>query len=640
MDGGTLKTESSLIATARGVALTLALLALWSITHVYKGITGDAELYAVQALSRLEPWLAGDLYLRYVNQDRFTVFSPLYALCIRALGLHGAALSLTLTFTSAFLIAAWALARRLTTPGTAFLSVAGVMLIKGTYGSWGIFGYAETWLTARGVAEALVVAALACHYRGWQTTALLIAAAALPLHPIMALPGVLVLLCVRLPLKTGLLAGALVTFIVLAVAVGSRWHPLHSGPFVVMDPSWLKVVEERSQFLFLQYWTLDDWEINTRPFLYLTLSALALDFRCRRLCVAAMTVGGVGITIAAIAALVAPLALVLQGQAWRWEWITCFASVLLLAPTAQTVYRDPGVGPLCALLLVLGWTFSVIDPLVCIGLTLLLWQVRHRLSDNSGRYLRWAAGALAAVVALWTIATAWSTLTAPSPETGRDSLVIADLRNLVGLGATGVLIVYAAYRVIARSRSLAVLGLSAATCAATAAFALPGALSDVSHNGSSKDFAEFADWRARIPPSSNVFVEPAHNSAALAWFTLGRPSYLTVNQSAGVVFSRATALEVERRSEVLEPVQDPDWRLLSKNRRTSASKDDEKASHRPLTAQSLAALCRDPVLDFVIAKEKAGSAAAVHVEAGDWKDFSLYDCRAQRAAVPTTGPAP
>src|ERR1700719_4048076 len=76
------------------ICLALLVVTLWPLTHRYKGLSGDAELYAVQALARIHPNLAGDLFLQNNSQDTYTVFSPLYAWCVRWLGLRGAAMTL------------------------------------------------------------------------------------------------------------------------------------------------------------------------------------------------------------------------------------------------------------------------------------------------------------------------------------------------------------------------------------------------------------------------------------------------------------------------------------------------------------------------------------------------------------------
>ena len=92
-------------------ALAFLLVTLWLLVCGYHGFTGDAQIYAFQALARLHPPLATDLYLQNTSQDQFTVFSPFYASCIRLLGLENAARLLTLLFTVWLLGAAWSAAR-------------------------------------------------------------------------------------------------------------------------------------------------------------------------------------------------------------------------------------------------------------------------------------------------------------------------------------------------------------------------------------------------------------------------------------------------------------------------------------------------------------------------------------------------
>ena len=107
------------------------------------------------------------------------------------------------------------------------------------------------------------------------------------------------------------------------------------------------------------------------------------------------------------------------------------------------------------------------------------------------------------------------------------------------------------------------------------------------------------------------------------WFTLDRPNDLSLDQSAGVVFSRATALEVQRRSQVLLPLMDFDWKLLSRS----------QSPPRPLTATSLMQVCADPRLGFVVSPEKVGFGAKPHLAADALKDWNLYDCRKVRSVT-------
>jgi hypothetical protein len=574
----------------RVVVLVLMLLTLWSVTHTYQGLVGDAELYAVQAMARIHPHLGNDLFLRHGVQDEFTIFSPFYAGCIRLLGLRPAALTLLILFKLWFFAAAWALGRALANARSAFLGVALLLITAGTYGGYGAFRYAEDLLTARSLAEALIASALALHFYDRKALGLLAALVALLVHPLMALPGMLVLACLAAPRRVALTTAALGLLGVGLMALWSAHAALREGPFAVLDPPWLDVVRERSVFLFLPLWRAADWANNARPLLSLGLTALALqDGRIRALCAAAGLVGATGIAVAFIAATVGPVALLLQSQPWRWIWVAGFASVLLVAPTAATLCRDRRIGPVSALLLIAGWTLAPLPGITCVAAALLSWRLRARLESR----LAWPRSVAAAAAFA--------------------------CRTFEGL-----------------SRSRAALAATSLTLLLALLQFLPRALAgDVLQAGAPAEVAGFAPWRDVIPPGSNVYVATAHYSAAFCWFTLHRPDYLSVNQSAGVVFSRDAALEVVRRSQVLLPMMEPDWRLYSAMLAARRERGVEPpARSRPLTRERLMSLCRDPALGFVVAWETLGFDALPHRRQGDWKNWNLYDCSRVRAPSP------
>jgi hypothetical protein len=150
------------------------------------------------------------------------------------------------------------------------------------------------------------------------------------------------------------------------------------------------------------------------------------------------------------------------------------------------------------------------------------------------------------------------------------------------------------------------------------------------------DRREFADWENAIPPASSVLVAPMRDVGSFVWFTLQRPNYLAMDQSSGVVFSRKTALEIRRRSEILLPLMDPDWKILTSLRAQEGSGRKNAPGIRPLTPEKLTQICADPQLGFVIAREQVGSAPLRHEHAGAWKDWNLYDCRKVQTARSTT----
>jgi hypothetical protein len=618
------------------LSLALMLVTLWLAMHGYHGLTEDGQIYAFQAFARLHPPLTTDLYLQNTSQDQFTFFSPLYAWYIGSLGLENAARLLTLVFTAWFLAAAWSFARSVTGREAAWLAVAFLLIIAGDYGAAGVFRVLDPFLTARLPAEALVITALACHVRGMKRLALLLALGALFIHPLVALPGLLLVVCLWVPVRVGVVGTIGCAFATLAIAVVAINLPADSHMLSVMDTPWLDVVRERSQFLFLQLWSIHDWNVNAQPFISLGLTAITVtDDRIRKLCVAGALVGAAGLAVAFIGGLIGPIAILVQGQAWRWVWIAVLIGAALAPLTALQVWRDRRVGPLCALLLVSGWTLPAVEGTVCISLALIFWLTRARVSPRVTTYFRWVSAALGVAIVVWVWMKFWVIASPPMP-TGRAPSGGLQIQDVFALRIPAVLLgvlVWWGTRAV-RTRMVPVLIstmlIALSICAFPAAFKQPRTLA------AAADIDEMSDWENIIPPTSSVLVAPPNDVGAFVWFTLGRPNYLTLNQSSGVVFSRTTALEVRRRSEVLLPLMDPDWKILSKLRSKSGGRRKNEVTTHPLTAENLIQVCADPQLGFVISREKVGFDPLRHEHAGAWKDWNLYDCRKVRSARSAT----
>jgi hypothetical protein len=613
-----------------GAVCFMTVVATWLLLRGYHGLLGDAQLYAFQALSRLHPPLAHDLYLQNTSQDQFTIFSPAYAWFIELLGVEPAARALTLLFTVWFLAAAWVAARTLTNRDGAWLAAIFLLIVDGSYGGSGVFRLAEQFLTARLPAEALIATSLACLLRGSKALAAVAAAAALLIHPLIALPGLLLVMCIAASIRVSLLGAASITLAAVFIAFIAVQLPWMSKLLPIMDPAWLGIVQERSQFLFLRLWSFRDWEINTRPFFYLAFIAFATqDGLVRRICLGAAVVGVTGLAVALIGDSVGPLAILVQGQAWRWVWIAVFVSALLLPATVLQIWPDKKCGPLCAVLLLLGLTLPVASGTACVSLSLILWLMIPRFSIRAVLVLRWILLGLVLAVAAWVAIRAWE-IAWPvfhKPE----AMAAVQLRDFFALKIPAVL---GASLIWWGLRKCSGIGAPALLCfglLAVSIFILPAAFKQYRSLASVADIREFSDWASVIPPTSTVLVSPARDVGTFVWFTLQRPNYLAVDQSAGVVFSRATALEIQRRSEVLLPVMEPNWQIRSKLRAGAASgKHQVDAASRPLSEASLSQICADPLLGFVISSQHLGFDALTHKDNGSWMSWDLYDCRKVR----------
>jgi hypothetical protein len=397
----------------------------------------------------------------------------------------------------------------------------------------------------------------------------------------------------------------------------------------------LDVVRERSQFLFPQLWSVHDWDINAQPFISLGFTAIAMtDDRIRKLCVAGALVGAAGLAVAFIGGLIGPVAILVQGQAWRWVWITVFIGAALVPLTTLQVWRDRRVGPLCALLLVSGWTLSGIDGTVCIALALIFWLTRAQVSSHLTTHFRWVSAALGVAIVVWILMKFW-VIVSPATPSGHAPSGGVQIQDVFALRIPAVLLSVLVWWGTGAVRTrwvpmlISTMLIALSICAFPAAFKQPRTLA------ATADIREFEDWANVIPPSSTVLVAPPRDVGAFVWFTLDRPNYLTLNQSSGVVFSRTTALEVRRRSEVLLPLMDPDWKILTDLTKSDGGRKKLGAT-RPLTAKNLVAVCADPQLGFVISPEKVGFDPLRHEHAGGWKDWNLYDCRKVRSVLSAT----
>jgi len=595
---------------------SLTITALWCLIRGYQGLDGDAQIYAFQALARINHALSTDLYLQNTSQDEFTIFSPLYATLIRALGLRAAAQTLTLVFICWFYVAAWKLSEALTDRNIPWLAIALLVIASGDYGGAGVFHLSECYLTARLPAEALVVTALACHFCGHRFLAWLTAIGALFVHPLMALPGLITLLALNVSATVavgGFFGGLLVA---LLISVAASRLPTVARALPLMDSDWLYVVRERSQFLFPQLWKARDWATNIRPLLFLMfMASVSPNSNSQKLCVAALCVGLSGLFLAFIPGLVGPVALLVQGQAWRWVWIACFLSVLLLPITLIEVWRDRYCGALCAVLLISAWALPSIYGTACLGFAIICWLARGHIGEAAIPHVR--STAIIACVAL-IVAAAFDTWTSGASRTEPHGAVSsAMVKDSAAVKTSAAVVVGLLWWGLKNMRALRATTVVSLFLIIATTLLLPHSLKNNVAFASDTQKEEFADWTSVIPPTSSVLVTPTRDVGAFVWFILQRPNYLALDQSAGVVFSRKTALEVQRRSAVLLPLMDPSWKILSGMRNAKA---------RPLTSDILKRICADPQLGFVISPQTVDFPLLRHWHSGPWMDWNLYDC--------------
>ncbi len=256
------------------------------------------------------------------------------------------------------------------------------------------------------------------------------------------------------------------------------------------------------------------------------------------------------------------------------------------------------------------------------------WLVKSNIDVRAVGYLRWISYALILAIAAWILDQSWNS--GASPVHVSTTFGITRVRDIFGLRMGVAMAAAIVWWFVHSSRTAWTSTLLSGALLTVSLCLLPPAFKQSRALAAAGDIAEFSDWEKAIPPTSTVLITPSRDVGTFVWFTLQRPNYLAVDQSAGVVFSRRTALEIQRRSQVLLPIMDPNWTILT-NLRTSPGKRTIDVPTRPLTATTLSQICTDLQLGFVISRHDIGIEHVNHQNIGSWRDWNLYDCRNVRS---------
>lgn len=626
--------DAELPGRARTIAYFLALLVLWLVLTPYPGITHDGQGYALQALARLDPAVAaGDIFLRFQSQDDFSVFPLLQALAIGALDVDWGTALLTLVFQIAWYIGAWLLLRQLLAPRLALLGLGLLVVVPGYYGALRIFQFAEPFLTARLPAEAIALLGIASYLAGRRLLSGLALLVALLVHPLMAAPAILILAVMEVHKRWGArVAWAGIALMFMGAVIVSSFLQMGSSSH---EASWLPLLRGRSPHLFTDLWTPIDWSSAAQVLATLVVVVACSEMSLtRRIALSAAAVGVTGLILASVASTWPQLGLLLQGQPWRWLWVCKFLAIGLLPVAVITLWTDTGLRRAAALILASSWlivlpisarsalTMSVPGALAVLALGLVLTQ-RDRLSQQLQRSLQWGAWAIFAFVVIAALLTTSLVATMQFAYTADPGWLRA-LGNVLNMTAPSVAIVFTAWLLTMRGPDFAAWSLLALAAVATAAIVPLRAPTWIATPWSGAARAEFADWRQQIPPQSEVLW---WDGLREVWFLLQRRSYLTDSQAGGIVFSTDLVDEIQRRANNLEPYLPA---------RQWIAGTGPRGQEAMLTPQSLARICEDPQLGFVIAEEDLGSAAPSHAWLARKTRVFLYDCGDVRASPDLT----
>ncbi|HTY93872.1 MAG TPA: hypothetical protein VMC02_08290 [Steroidobacteraceae bacterium] len=530
-------------------------LAFWMLLHPYRGLEHDSVLYAVLALARLHPAALGhDLFVRYGTQDGFTVFSPLFAAAIRTVGLEPAAAILTFATHVAFFGAAWLLARRLMPPAAALLAVGLLVVLPSWYGSNSVFAYVEGFLTPRQSAEAFALAGLTAALASRQVLAGVCLLVAMLLHPIIAAAGVVAWIILVPGLarpRLAAVAGATAALILLAVSAAGI------GPFRHFDGAWLAILQERLAYLFPLEWRTTEW-VTTE--VHAAVLVVGIGFSrndpVRRLCIAGLLAVILGMLFAVVESDGLHVVIAAQLQTWRWLWLLGVLSTLLLPVIAVDCWKSGDLGRAAALsllgaLLIHTDEAAAVPALLACVAALAAGRLRSALQTRIFLVVAVAMLALSLVVLARNIPNVLPQL--QTIRAGRRPYLVrigeAQALAYGGLLPAALLaLVCAGAQRATRRSALLLAGLGAVLLLSVLSYSLQ----TWTHQKYPDDRVRaFAPWRAAIPESAEILWP---DPPPADWFELGRASYWSLYQMAGMVFSRDVTMVSTSRETAVTPV--------------------------------------------------------------------------------------
>lgn len=530
----------------------LAAFGLFLLSRSYLGVRHDGRLYVADALAKLDPAGVGkDLMFVHDGQFGFSLYTPMLARLIAALGLSDGnlaivAMTLVLWFAALALMIDRLMADR--TSALRWAALVFVVVLPPLYGPMDVIGFGEPYATPRGLVEAAGLLGMAAYLSGRRVLALAACAVGMLFHPIMGLCGAAAVgVALGLEDRRWLWAGLAALAAVVASALLGL--PVADRLVTVMDPAWRAVVEARSPFLFPSLWSIETWGRLAVHACTLAAGAWLLEGAARRLAWGALIAGLAGVAVVALLGDRLSLLLFLQVQTWRaLQPVAVLAAACLTLLCAELPRRGPS-GLLGLAFLGAAWMFRDVGSLglILAPLGLLFVIIGDRLAFSRPALASGAAIALLAVAALAYAALrglALERTLIAAPQAWPFVLGVVWSSDLPGLAVAVGVGVWLARGWPAPAPAIR---WTLAIVVALLVAPLWDARSDfVRQRDAGRDPALVAMTASR--PGAVLWlagdVEP--------WALMGRPSWSSKVQSAGVVFSRPLALALWDRAERLK----------------------------------------------------------------------------------------
>lgn len=520
-------------------------LALALIVSPYTGIRHDSTLYLGQALLYLnKSTYSKDLFFQFGSQANFTLFPELIGILLEHISPDHLFLAATLLAKILFLMSSLSLIEAIYReknykPYALFCLIT----IPSYYGSYWIFSYNESFFTGRSIAEPLAIWSLSYIIRGKNKKAAATLLPAALIHPLQAIPVILVGWFYLVKNRNIKCATPILATCIIIGAAKFELAPKFLNQY---DENWKEWISAPNKNVFLREWDLAAWTYLSLDFIIIGLALKLLEERERKIVCSFALATALGLSLSLLTADILEIVSFTGAQLWRAQWVLHWLAVslcpmlffhlaandkkkLLILAFAITSTYLPGNSfwtPLASILALI--IFLTINPI----------RAHSRAGFENALILALILGILL------------------MSATSVNHIIQLDSSNLREFRADSILLksplfVFSALAIIPYIRVFSFTEKRAV---------IAGVLSLLVFAYASIRFDSRSQWTKMIENSS--FKQPFHNMPQVAqvywpeellgtWLVINRPSYITDQQQAGLLFNRQTAEEAYRRRQAL-----------------------------------------------------------------------------------------
>lgn len=562
--------------------------AVFLLGHGYFGFVHDNILYLAQALARLRPDIyLGDIYLAWGSQDRYTVFSPLYAWLIANFGLAGANITLVILGESLFLGASFLCVRAWVPQGTRGLAMLFIATSNGLYGAAFIFRMGEQFATPRPLVEAAVLLAIALLVSGRRVSPFVVIVLGALLHPLVALTGLL-FAWLYLVLENRCWAWMIALGIIPIAAAFAGIAPFDQL-LQRFDDEWLGSILMGSQHVFATAWNIYDWSLVAWDVSILYMGFRLAEGGVRRVLKSALALALVALGVSLVGADILRNVLLTNLQIWRALWLVHWVALAVLPFLLVRLWNEEATGSrLTAGVALFGFFLRGLPAgLIASILSVVLFPGRRDVGLR-GPLLKGALYALAAGAFGHWLGNSLKARDRLMEQSLRPTLdfAIEALSKPFALAVAGAVVVVV---LLQRSRVRAAAAVSLALL--VAAVLVWDRRTPIKRYMENTPFGSHP-FSQYVKPDQEVLW---YEDSSAPWVLMQRRSYMSSAQGAGQMFNRETAMEYRRRRLLVNPVEFQEMFCQFMNK--GNNRDDSCADDVELLIEA----CRDaPDLDFIV----------------------------------------